>query len=426
MEKIAFLFPGQGSQFVGMSQGLYDQYSIVKQTYEEASDMLGYDLAQLSFEGPLTKLTQSTYAQTAILVSSVSCFRVYMQEFGIVPQFLAGHSLGEYSALTCSGAIRFSDAVKLVHYRGKLTDETVASGAGMMTIIDGVERATVEAECRRLTSEGKQVWISCYNSQNQVAISGDEAAVLELEDKLSDYGAQITPLLSSAPFHSYLMKGMADKLTTYVEKIPYGFFKFPIITNSNAQPLAIPEQVSKNLIDHILKPVRWEQSMLYLKNKGVTLAIEMGAKNVLTNLLKSNVEEMNALCFGVREDRKKIEQILSQYSGLRKHIPTVITRCLAVAAATPNKNWDNEEYEAKVSSSYRRIQEIQDNLTERGEKPSLEQMKEALDLLKVIMATKKVPIDEQMRWIYQIIDETGMYYVLKEYIPEISSQTVYI
>lgn len=416
MEKIAFLFPGQGSHYVGMSKGLHDQHKIVKQTFEEASDVLGVDLAKLCFDGSLAELSKPENAHPAILASSVASFRVYMQEIGIVPQFLAGHSLGEYSAFTCAGAIRFADALKLVQYRGKLTDEIAGSGIGTMTIIDGVDRKLVEEECKKMALEGKNVAVSCYNTPNQTAVSGETHAVLEVEDRLTDQGAQATPLIASAPFHSKLMQNMADRLAEMLSNFQYGFFKYPVITNINAQPMAHPEKITDNLILHLTKPVQWERTMHYLKQKGVTLAVEMGAKNVLTNMVHANVDGIEGLCYGAKDDRQKIGQILSAYPGLKKHIPTIVTRCLAVAVATPNKNWDNEEYQDKVVKSYKRIQEIQDLLEETGEKPTLAQMRESLDLLKIILETKKVCMDEQTRWFHQIIDETGMYYELREYL----------
>lgn len=416
MEKITFLFPGQGSHFVGMSKGLYDQYTIVKQTFEEANDVLGYNLTHLIFEGPLSELTLAKNAQPAVLVSSVACFRVYMQELGIVPQFLAGHSLGEYSALTCAGAIRYADAVQLLHDRGIWTDKIAESGMGAMTIIDGVDRKQVEDECRRMMKEGREVWLSCYNSPTQTAVSGDANAVMELENCLVEHGGQITPLLASAPFHCNLMQPMVDNLKERLSSLQFGFFKYPVVTNRDAQPMAHPDKVANNLALHLTSPVQWEKTMQYFKHKGVTLAIEMGAKNVLTNMVKANVQGIEALCYGSKEDRKKLEQILSAYPSLKKHIPTIITRCLAVAVATPNRNWDNEEHREYVVKPYRKIQEIQDRVEETGSKPTLAQMKEALDLLKVILKTKKVSIQEQTCWFHQIIDETGMYYELKEYL----------
>lgn len=416
MEKIAFLFPGQGSHYVGMAKNIYEQFTIAKQTFEEANDILGVDLSKLCFDGPLGELTKAENAHPAILTSSVASFRVYMQELGIVPQFCAGHSLGEYSALTCAGAIKFSDAIKIVKYRGILTDEVVRDGVGAMTIIDRVDKSMVEDACRKISEEGSYVAVSCYNSPEQTAICGYQEAVMKVEEILLEQDCQVTPLIASAPFHSPLMQPLADKLKVELDKYFYGYFKYPVITNVSAKPLTDTDKIIENLMNHLVKPVQWEATMDYLKRKGVTLAIEMGTKNVLTNLVKANVGGIESLCFGVKDDRKNVEEILGAYPELKKHIPTVVTRCLAISVATPNQNFNSEEYNEKVIKSYKRIEEIQNDLEKSGTKPTVEQMTEALDLLKVILSTKKVDIDEQIRWFHQIIDETGMYYVLKDYV----------
>ncbi|NKI19658.1 acyltransferase domain-containing protein [Paenibacillus dendritiformis] len=414
MVKIACLFPGQGSHYVGMSKGFYDRFAIAKQTFEEANDVLGYDLASLCFDGPLSELGKPRNAHPAILVSSVVCFRAFIEELGIMPQFLAGHSLGEYAAFTCAGAIRFDDALKLVHYRGILTEEVAQSGSGSMTIIDRLDRTRVEEECDKLAMEGKAVTVSCYNTPFQTAVSGEARAVWELEDRVTELGGQVTPLLGSAPFHSALMQQAADKLAAKLADVPFGYFTYPVITNVNAQPMAHSEHLTNHLLLHLTQPVQWERTIHALKRRGVNLAVEMGAKNVVTNIVLANASGMEALCYGAWEDRQKLEQIVSASTGIKKQAPTVIAKCLAVAAATPNQNEDDKEYLTKAVKSYRKIQEIQTILEETGENPTLLQMNEALELLKVILNAKKISEEEQTRWLRQIIDETRMYYEWRE------------
>lgn len=416
MEKIAFLFPGQGSHYVGMAKNIYENYPIAKQTFEEANEVLGIDMAKLCFDGPLGDLTKAENAHPAILTASVANFRVYMKEFGIVPQFCAGHSLGEYSALTCAGAIKFPDALKIVRYRGILTEDVLNSGIGAMTIIDGVDKNAVEAACKEVSTDDQFAAISCHNSPEQVAISGHQEAVMKVEEKLLERECQITPLISSAPFHCPLMQTVVEKIKEELGKYFFGYFKYPVITNVFAKPLTDPDKIIENLSLHLVRPVQWQATMEYLKKKGVTLAIEMGTKNVLTNLVRANVENIEALCFGVKEDKKSIEEILGAYPELKKHIPTIITRCLAIAVSTPNKNFDNDDYNEKVIKSYKRIEEIQNELEKNGAQPTVEQMMKALELLKTILAAKIVDMDEQIRWFNQIIDETGMYYILKDFV----------
>lgn len=415
MEKIAFLFPGQGSQFIGMSKTIYDQYQIVKQTYEEASDILGYDLAKITLNGPLIELSKPEVIQAAILTSNISTYRVYMQEVGIVPQFCAGHSLGEFSALTCAGAFSFQDAVKILRYRGQLTDEIIKQEVGSMTIIDGVDKNTVLEACKEVSREGHLVQISCYNGPEQTAISGHKEAVIEAEERLLEHNCAVTPLMDVAPFHCSLMEPWAKLLKEEISKYFIGYFKFPLITNVYAKPLTDPDKVPEYLALQMAQPVQWEATMQYLKDKGVTLAIEMGPKNLLSNIVRANTEGIDALCYGVKEERKEVGEILDAYPYLKKHIPTVITRCLAVAVSTPNKNFNNEEYEANVIQSYKRIEAIQKQIEESQATPTKEEMVSALDLLKLILDTKKVDLEEQRRWYRQIIDETGTYYILADY-----------
>ena len=416
MEKIAFLFPGQGSHYVGMAKSIFEQFTIARQTFEEANDILGMDLSKLCFDGPLGELTRAENAHPAILASSVASFRVYMKEMGIVPQFCAGHSLGEYSALTCAGAIKYCDALKIVRYRGILTEEVVKRGGGAMSIIDKVDKNAVEEACKEISKDGNYVAVSCYNSPEQTAISGHQEAVMKVEEMLLEKDCQVTPLISSAPFHSPLMQAAAEQLKIELSKIFFGYFKYPVVTNAFAKPLTDPDKIIDSLMYHMVKPVQWQETMGYLKKKGVTLAIEMGTKNVLTNLVKANTGGIESLCFGIKEDKKTIEEILGAYPELKKHIPTIITRCLAIAVATPNQNFNSEDYTENVIKSYKKIEEIQNEIEKNGERPTLMQMKEALELLKKILITKRVDLDEQIRWFNQIIDETGMYYIVKDFI----------
>ena len=414
MKKVVYLFPGQGSHYVGMAKNLYEQFPIARQTFEEASDILGISLSRLCFDGPLGELTKAENAHPAILTASVVAFRVYMQELSYEPHFCAGHSLGEYSALTCSGAIKFADAVRIVKYRGVLTGKIASSGIGTMSIIDGADSNTVEEVCRQISREGHQVAVSCYNSPFQIAISGHTDAVMEAEAILLDTDCQVTPLITSAPFHSPLMQPAAEMIKEKLEKMSFGYFKYPVICNVTAQPLKEPDEVINTLLAHMVKPVQWKFTMDYLKHADVTLAIEMGHKNVLANLVKANVSGIESLCYGVKEDRKTIEQIFESYPSYKKH-PTIVERCLAIAVSTPNCNWDNDDYNEKVVKSYKRIEKIQTDIETNMTQPTLMQMTESLDLLKLILKIKKVDIAEQIRWFNHIIDETGMQYVLKNY-----------
>ncbi|PWK05377.1 ACP S-malonyltransferase [Tumebacillus permanentifrigoris] len=414
MEKIAFLFTGQGAQYVGMAKSFYDEHAIAKQTFEEANDVLGFDLARLCFEGGLGELTRTENTQPALLTASVAAFRVYMQEIGIAPQFCAGHSMGEYAALTCAGAIRYSDALKIVRQRGLYTKEIADSEIGGMTIIDGLPVEVVEEEARKMAAEGKYVVVNCYNSPTQTAIAGDAEAVEELESRLLDLDGQVTPLLMSAPFHTKLMSPVAEKLKELLQTIEFNHFRYPVIANIDGQPYGDPANIVEKLTQQTVRPVRWQETMQFLQRFGVTHAIEMGPKNVLCNLVTANTPSIEALCFAAREDRKALHEIFSPTHPLKKHIPTVVTRCLAIAVATPNKNNDKDAYREGVIEPYRKIQQLQDELDQEQAQPTEAQMREALQMLASVFATKGVPVAEQRDWFYQILDETGTYYLFND------------
>ncbi|MEK3777518.1 MULTISPECIES: ACP S-malonyltransferase [unclassified Paenibacillus] len=416
MEKIALLFPGQGSQYVGMGKSFYDQYSIAKQTYEEASDVAGVDLAKLCFEGSLSELNQNENMQPALLATNVAAFRVYMEEVGIRPQFCAGHSMGEYSALVCSGAMTFSDAVQITKLRGAMMQIHIDRGTGSMTIMDGIDASIVEQLCEQYSGEQGVAVVSCYNSPTQAAVSGHQYVLEEIEAAVLDADGQVTPLMSSAPIHSSLMAEDAERLGQELAKYSYNMFKWPVLSNVTGQPYGDVERIPGLLTDQMVKPVQWTRILQYLERFGVTLAIEMGPKNVLNKLTKTNCPDINSLCFGEKAERQKLISMFQSDGKKKKGVPTVITKCLAIAVATPNQNWDEAEYQQGVVQRYKRIQAIQEQVENAGDKPSKEQMIEALELLKGIFETKKLPVKERNQWMNHIIDDTGHHYELAEYL----------
>lgn len=414
MEKIAFLFPGQGAQYVGMSKNLYDNYAIVKETFHEADDVLGFKLSELCFEGSLVDLCKMENMFPALLVSAVASYRVYMKEIGITPQFCAGHSLGEYSALTCAGVLQFSDAVKIVAKRGQLAQEEADAQTGAMTIIDKIDAAVVEDECIKASIDSEKVYISCFNSPAQVAVSGHREAVRRVEDRVLELGGQISPLMDSAPFHSPLMINVADKLHAELEKYPIGNFRYPVISNVTGKPYSSKSKVIKLLTDQIMYPVQWQNTMKYFEAYGITVVVDMGSMNVLDTLVAANTKGLKSFCFGDKENRKALTKQLLSSSNMSRSVPTFITKCLAAAVSLPNLNYNNDEYQKGVVEPYKKIQDMQITLEKLGLPPSKEQMDEAINALLLIMKTKKVFDEEQKEVISQIIEETGTTYYYKE------------
>jgi [acyl-carrier-protein] S-malonyltransferase len=412
MERVAVLFPGQGSQYVGMGRTLYDQFEIAKRTFEEAGAILGFDVAKICFESTLGEISQIENAHLALLVSSVAAFRVYLQEIGVKPILAAGHSLGEYAALTCSGAIRFQDAVRLVYQRAKLIQEAASMGRGTMSVINGIDEGVLAALCKEVSTGDHGVAISCYNSTHEFNLSGILEAVQKVEDKVLQMGGQVTPLIGSAPIHSHFMAPVSEKLQVELAKYSYRKCLWPVISNLNGLFYDGPEIVVQNLADQIKKPVRWDLVMKTIEKYKITLTIELGAKSVLSNLVKTDQVRFNTVSFDHKEGRQLLADLFNNNLSYTKHIPTVITKCLAIAVATPNQNLDSAAYQQGVIEPYNRLKKIQAELEMNHTTPSTEQMCEALKILKQVLNTKKIPTVEQVEWFEEILIETGTYYGL--------------
>jgi [acyl-carrier-protein] S-malonyltransferase len=306
---IAFLFPGQGSQAIGMSKDLAEQYPIARQTFEEADDALGHKLSQLCFEGPEDQLRLTEVTQPAILTASVAAWRV-VNENGIKPRFVAGHSLGEYSAHVAAGTLSFTDAVRTVRNRGKYMQEAVPIGVGSMAAILGMEFDRVAAVCRD-AAEGEVCEPANINSQEQIVISGHTAAV-ERATKLADErGAKRAKILQvSAPFHCSLMKPAQDRLAADLASITFSKPAVGVVCNVDAALLEDADRSRDALIRQVTGSVKWEQSMRLLIAQGVDTFVELGPGKVLCGLMRQI--DRSQKCVNVADEaslQKTLEQI---------------------------------------------------------------------------------------------------------------------
>jgi [acyl-carrier-protein] S-malonyltransferase len=285
--EIAWLFPGQGSQEVGMGRDL-TSHPLAQQTFEEADDLLGFRLSELMFEGPKASLDETINTQPAIYVHSVALARVGQAE-GLLPGagWAAGHSLGEYSALTAAGALPFAEGVRLVRERGRLMKEAGERSPGSMAAIIGLDDVAVAQLCADASAEGESVQVANFNSPGQIVISGAKAAVLRANEAAKAAGAKrAIPLDVSIAAHSQLMESAQQEFAPLVAATDFQNPSVPVIANVTAQPLRTPVEIRDELVAQLTGSVRWTDSIHFLREQGVTTFIEVGPGNILTGLLK--------------------------------------------------------------------------------------------------------------------------------------------
>jgi len=284
--KLAIVFPGQGSQSVGMLADLHQQFDVVKDTFAEASGALGYDLWALVANGPEADLNETHRTQPALLTASVAVWRLWQQQAGAQPAYFAGHSLGEYSALVCAGVLSLADAVKLVEKRGNYMQLAVPAGVGAMYAIIGLDDAAIAAACEQ-AAQGEVVSPVNYNSPGQVVIAGHQAAVERAGELCKVAGAKrALPLPVSVPSHCALMRPAAEKLAIDLTALNFNDAVIPVVNNVDVAIAANATAVKDALVRQLHSPVRWTETIEWLAAQGVTDVLELGAGKVLTGLIK--------------------------------------------------------------------------------------------------------------------------------------------
>ena len=312
MKKFAMVFPGQGSQTVGMLAELAGDYPIVQETFKQASEVLGYDLWQLVQEGPAEELNKTWQTQPALLTASVAVYRVWQQKYpALKPEVMAGHSLGEYSALVCAGVLDFQDAVKLVELRGKLMQQAVPEGIGAMYAIIGLDNDAIINACKQ-AEQGEVVSAVNFNSPGQVVIAGAKAAVERAAALCKEAGAKrALPLAVSVPSHCALMKPAADQLSVSLESITLKEAGVSVLNNVDVKNEIEADAIRNALVRQLYSPVRWTETVEKMAQNGVEVLVEVGPGKVLNGLTKRIVDSLQAVSVNDVKSLDSIEEVLA-------------------------------------------------------------------------------------------------------------------
>jgi [acyl-carrier-protein] S-malonyltransferase len=286
MSKIAFVFPGQGAQAVGMGKDVYDALPNSRAVFEKGDEVLGFPLSKLIFEGPDSELKQTVNTQPALLTASVAYLEA-LREQGLKPDYVAGHSLGEYSALVAAGVLSYEDAVTLVRLRGRFMEEAVPGGQGAMAAVLGAEREALAVLCQNVSEESGVVELANVNCPGQIVVSGSQEGVNGVVQRVKEAGGKrAIPLEVSGPFHSSMMRAAADRLAEELQKVTFNTPNVPVIVNVTASPVTDPEEIRELLVRQVYSPVLWQDSIEWLIADGVDTFVEIGSGSVLAGLIR--------------------------------------------------------------------------------------------------------------------------------------------
>lgn len=309
----AIIFPGQGAQVVGMGRDFYDNYPVAKNIFDEADEALGFSLSSVIFDGPEEELTKTSITQPAIMTVSIATLAVLEQKIGhkIAPKCVAGHSLGEYTALVAAGVLSFADAVRLVHKRGQWMQEAVPLGMGSMSAIMGLDIQALSEACKAASDGASRCQPANVNAPSQIVISGHADAVAKAGEKAKELGAsKVIPLKVSAPFHSDLMRPVAQELETYFDTLNWKQARIPIVANVDAKERVDTSEIREALCAQTYSPVLWVEDVLKMEQLGVEAFLEIGPGITLCGLIKRTIKSKNLYPVNKCADIDKVAEIL--------------------------------------------------------------------------------------------------------------------
>lgn len=307
MGKIAFVFPGQGAQAVGMGKDVYDALPHSRAVFEKGDEVLGFPLSKLIFEGPDSELKQTINTQPALVTASVAYLEA-LQEKGLKSDYVAGHSLGEYSALVAAGVLSYKDAVSLVRLRGQFMEEAVPGGQGAMAAVLGADREALAELCRSISADGNPVELANVNCPGQIVVSGSLAGVNAASERVKEAGGKRAIALEvSGPFHSSLMKGAAERLAAELDKVTFSAPEVPVIANVTASPVTSPEEIRELLVRQVYSPVLWQDSVEWLIAAGVDTFVEIGSGSVLAGLIRKIDKSVKVLSINSLESIQSLQ-----------------------------------------------------------------------------------------------------------------------
>lgn len=402
MTDLVLVFPGQGSQFTGMGRTWFDANESVRDRFREASDIVGYSLENLCFTAPPSELTKTKHAQVALLALSYAMYEVLTRGRRMPLASMAGHSLGEIIALLAAGALTYQDAVRLVKVRGDAMQTCATENSTGMIAAVGMPVAEVEACVADFNAGGHHVQVANYNTEQQTVLSGTLDDLSGMSASLEQRGCRLARLNVAGAFHSTFMANAVPAYRRAIEETEFTTPRLSVYSTVTGRAYRSAQEIKDALAVQLTSPVRWSATVSALMDQGARLWIEVGPKHVLTKMIATDVgaEAVHSL----DEAPEQVHAALDRLVELRRE-PGLVGLCMGAAAATRNRNFDNEQYAAGVVQPYRRLQAMDQEAadTELTEDQKLT----ALGLLRTIMATKQVPEPEQQERITTILHRTG-------------------